>query len=134
MHTSLICFFFLIPTGLITLLQRPQRHFKFSNGSTAKKLSVRSCVNILAATLSNSSSRGKSTRGKKLPGQTFCGTLEHGFVIEPKDDELTLLQGDLWKKIDAFYRFSRPHTVIGTVSDSFFYLDRERHKCNAFQK
>lgn len=79
---------------------------------------MRSSVNILAAKLSISSKGREPTRGKKLRGQTFCGTLEHGFVIEPKDDQLTLLQGDIWRKFDAFYRFSRPHTVIGTVSDS----------------
>lgn len=106
------------PTGLIALLQRPRRYLKFSDRSTAKKLSVHSSVNILAATLSISSRGRELNRGKKLPGQTFCGTLEHGFVIEPKDDQLTLLQGDIWRKIDAFYRFSRPHTVLGTVSDS----------------
>lgn len=76
-------------------------------------------MNILAATLNNSSSSAKPTRREKLPGQTFCGTLEHGFIIEPEDDQLTLLQSDLWRKIDAFYRFSRPHTVIGTVSGSY---------------
>ncbi|KAL8113585.1 putative homogentisate phytyltransferase 1, chloroplastic [Apium graveolens] len=101
--------------GLITLLQRPQRHLNFSNRSTTKKLSGHSCVSILTATLSLSSRDRGPTRGKRFLGQTSCGTLEHGFVIEPEDDQLTLIQGNIWRKIDAFYRFSRPHTVIGTI-------------------
>uniref|UniRef100_A0A166EQJ1 Homogentisate phytyltransferase n=1 Tax=Daucus carota subsp. sativus TaxID=79200 RepID=A0A166EQJ1_DAUCS len=101
--------------GLLTLLQHPQRHLTFPNGSTERKLSVRSCGKILAATLSINSSCSKPTTGNKLPGQTFCGLVEHGFILEPRDDQLTLLQDDLRRKIDTFYRFCRPHTVIGTI-------------------
>lgn len=36
---------------------------------------------------------------------------EHPFESEPSNSPLKALQGSL----DAFYRFSRPHTVIGTV-------------------
>ncbi|KAL3532784.1 hypothetical protein ACH5RR_006305 [Cinchona calisaya] len=36
---------------------------------------------------------------------------EHPFESEPSKDPLKSIQGSL----DAFYRFSRPHTVIGTV-------------------
>lgn len=36
-----------------------------------------------------------------------------------------------WKSsiasLDAFYRFSRPHTVIGTVKAEFYYIDCVMH-------
>lgn len=45
---------------------------------------------------------------------------EHAYVPEPTANQSEGLWAAVSKKLDAFYRFSRPHTVIGTVSYSHF--------------
>ncbi|KAL5699964.1 hypothetical protein ACHQM5_025475 [Ranunculus cassubicifolius] len=40
-------------------------------------------------------------------------TVEHGYASYPEDDRTT--KTSLTQQLNAFYRFSRPHTVIGTV-------------------
>ncbi|CAK9184529.1 unnamed protein product, partial [Ilex paraguariensis] len=45
----------------------------------------------------------------------FSGKLEHKHASAPKNGNLTTFQTDLCERLYAFYRFSRPHTVIGTV-------------------
>ncbi|TXG62236.1 hypothetical protein EZV62_013599 [Acer yangbiense] len=43
-------------------------------------------------------------------------TLQDGYVSKPDDDNnLKSFQDFLCKNLNAFYRFSRPHTVIGTI-------------------
>lgn len=47
----------------------------------------------------------------------FClGKLKHGLVLQTKVS--LQLTHNVWRKVDAFYRFTRPHTIIGSVSDS----------------
>ncbi|KAK6912535.1 UbiA prenyltransferase family, partial [Dillenia turbinata] len=42
-------------------------------------------------------------------------SIEHGHVSKPEDDHSTSFLDGICKQLNAFYRFSRPHTVIGTV-------------------
>lgn len=71
----------------------------------------------------SSSCSDKPTRDINQLGQTFgASTLEHEFILQPKDDEKAKPQNDLWRTWDAFYRFCRLYSVIGTVSTGDQYL------------
>nr|XP_017233014.1 PREDICTED: homogentisate phytyltransferase 1, chloroplastic-like [Daucus carota subsp. sativus] len=64
----------------------------------------------------SSSCSDKPTRDINQLGQTFgASTLEHEFILQPKDDEKAKPQNDLWRTWDAFYRFCRLYSVIGTI-------------------
>ncbi|KAL1826300.1 hypothetical protein ACET3Z_004712 [Daucus carota] len=64
----------------------------------------------------SSSCTDKPTRDINQLGQTFgASTLEHEFILQPKDDEKAKPQNDLWRTWDAFYRFCRLYSVIGTI-------------------
>ena len=43
-------------------------------------------------------------------------TYKHEYASKPEDDYSTSFLNVLSKQLEAFYLFSRPHTVIGTVS------------------
>jgi hypothetical protein len=45
-------------------------------------------------------------------------TSKHEYASKPEDDNSSSFLNLLSKQLEAFYLFSRPHTVIGTVSDS----------------
>ncbi|KAK1381909.1 Homogentisate phytyltransferase 1, chloroplastic [Heracleum sosnowskyi] len=58
----------------------------------------------------------KPTRHRKQLGKTYgATTLEHELILQPKDDEKATPQSDLWRKWDAFYRFCRLYSVVGTI-------------------
>lgn len=46
--------------------------------------------------------------------QSLPFTIEPGFTDD--DDNITTLVTNLYKQLNVLYRFSRPHTIIGTVS------------------
>ncbi|XP_074356801.1 umbelliferone 6-dimethylallyltransferase, chloroplastic-like [Apium graveolens] len=75
-----------------------------------------SCNKITASIESFSSSCNKSTRDKSQLAQNLGATiLEHELTLQPKDGEEATPQSDLWRKWDAFYRFCRLYSVIGTI-------------------
>ncbi|KAF8376768.1 hypothetical protein HHK36_031564 [Tetracentron sinense] len=45
----------------------------------------------------------------------FSAALENEYASKPDSDHSTSFRTGLSKQLNAFYRFSRPHTVIGTV-------------------
>lgn len=49
---------------------------------------------------------------KAAPGKSFESEPD---ALDPKD-----VLGSVKNSLDAFYRFSRPHTVIGTVKFNLF--------------
>lgn len=65
-------------------------------------------------------------RGKRFKNW-YCLPIsfQHGYAStkpENGDEFLTRFQAGLCKQWDAFRRFSRPHTVIGTVSSTYMYI------------
>ncbi|GLT76842.1 hypothetical protein SLA2020_484770 [Shorea laevis] len=63
---------------------------------------------------------GKTDPFTKINGKSFKGNpvpvaLDDGNASELKEDVFTRFKNFIWKNLDAFYRFSRPHTVIGTI-------------------
>lgn len=85
---------------------------------------------ITASIESFSSSCNNPTRNKNQLAQNLgATTLEHELIFQPKDDQEATPQSDLWRKWDAFYRFCRLYSVIGTVSTGL-YLAKCSEKYN----
>ena len=111
--------------GYVTQLHHPLKHIhNISDGhnSFKKPFTFHYCrfFNSLADNFRNSS-KAETTRTWKLLRRSFFP--KYGYSPKPKDENLETIQSGLCKQWNAFYRFSRPHTVIGTVSPSFSSLN-----------
>ncbi|XP_059659134.1 homogentisate phytyltransferase 1, chloroplastic-like [Cornus florida] len=69
----------------------------------------------LADTPTNSESETSRRKCTLIRKQFIPVTIEPEHGSQSKDDHLATFLNSLSKQLDAFYRFSRPHTVIGTV-------------------
>ncbi|CAL5440043.1 unnamed protein product [Camellia sinensis] len=101
---------------LVTPLQLPVKQTQNinTNRHTFNKPFKCHCCRIFSSADNFKNSDNKTTRKCKSLKQYFF-PIENGCASKPKDKNLTTIQSDLFKQLNAFYRFSRPHTVIGTA-------------------
>ncbi|XP_074342472.1 umbelliferone 6-dimethylallyltransferase, chloroplastic-like [Apium graveolens] len=72
---------------------------------------------IQTQVLQQGNTLNKRTRDKNQLVHNFGATFEGEIVLEPKNDNhKVMIQSDLWRKWDVFYRFCRLHSVTGTVT------------------
>lgn len=64
--------------------------------------------------------RNNRDRAKKYRLAVTCK--HEYYASKPEEDNSTSFLNVLSKQLKAFYLFSRPHTVIGTVSNSIHHL------------
>ncbi|XP_057511224.1 homogentisate geranylgeranyltransferase, chloroplastic-like [Actinidia eriantha] len=102
--------------GYVTQLHHPlkQIHNISDRASFKKPFTFHCCrfFNSLADNFRNSST-AETTRKWKLLRRSFFP--KNGYSPKPKDENLETIQSGICKQLNAFYRFSRPHTVIGTL-------------------
>ncbi|XP_028073254.1 homogentisate geranylgeranyltransferase-like [Camellia sinensis] len=101
---------------LVTPLQLPVKQTQNinTNRHTFNKPFKCHCCRIFSSADNFKNSDNKTTRKCKSLKQYFF-PIENGCASKPKDKNLTTIQSDLFKQLNAFYLFSRPHTVIGTL-------------------
>ncbi|KAL7187276.1 hypothetical protein ACSBR1_037358 [Camellia fascicularis] len=103
-------------SGLVTPLQLPVKQTQNinTNRHTFNKPFKCHCCRFFSSAGNFKNSDNKTTRKCKSLKRYFF-PIENGCASKPKDKNLTTIQSDLFKHLNAFYRFSRPHTVIGTL-------------------
>lgn len=107
-------------SGYITTFQSPTTQLRSipnrnSQGKNFIKCSQSSF--LLPNKISRNSEYLKNRNNKSLKKYCVPDTSQDGYASKSEDDNnLTSFRDDLQKNLIALYRFSRPHTVIGTVS------------------
>ncbi|KAL6988408.1 hypothetical protein U1Q18_014156 [Sarracenia purpurea var. burkii] len=106
------------PERSVTHLQFTVKHREnIANRYSFKKpLRCHSCRFLRNPAENVKNSEIKTTKDCNLLRRySFPITSEDGYSSEPKDEHLGAIQTGFFKQLNALYRFSRPHTVIGTL-------------------
>lgn len=107
-------------SGYTTTFQSPatqQRSFPSRNSQSKNFIKCSQSKFLLPNKISRNSEYLKNRNSKSLKKYCIPVTSQDGYASKSEDDDnSTNFQGVLPKNLIALYRFSRPHTVIGTVS------------------
>uniref|UniRef100_A0AAT9USZ0 Homogentisate phytyltransferase 1 n=1 Tax=Anthriscus sylvestris TaxID=48027 RepID=A0AAT9USZ0_9APIA len=102
--------------GFLTSFQLQRRNRRILNSVNEKQYrgSIQHKLSHSAESFRRSSDKPRPYRN--LFVQSFGTTSDEELDLQPKNDQKVSLESNLWKYWDAFYRFSRPYTVVGMIA------------------